>query len=382
MPVTNYNIAVAATSGAGKSFLIQNIIANTLSHQGFVAVIDVGGSYTKLCHSLNGAYIDAASLHLNPFAGVVDIKQDIGGIVPILCLMASPDGQLTSWQVSKLKAATMSVFSQHGRQSTISHIVKELKKMVQEEAQDALQVDLERMLVPLNDYSPDNPDSDYGKYFVGPSLFDKDSSFVVLELQELSADLPLMKVVLLSLMSLIYRQFYLTERKRPKMCVIDEAWRFFEDEDMGVKAFINEGFRTARRFNGSYVAVTQGMPDYFLNSTTEAIWNNSSYKYILLQDQKSFEDLVNNKPNLFDGYQQRMIKHFKPAHANGFSEFMVQAGATYSFHRLFVDPFARVLFSTAPEEFQAVKDLQAQGLPLDQAISQVAKANYPQDFTH
>jgi len=61
---------------------------------------------------------------------------------------------------------------------------------------------------------------------------------------------------------------------------------------------------------------------------------------------------------------------------------MVQAGATYSFHRLFVDPFARVLFSTAPEEFQAVKDLQEQGLPLDQAISQVAKANYPQDFIH
>ena len=164
------------------------------------------------------------------------------------------------------------------------------------------------------------------------------------------------------------------------MCVIDEAWRFFEEADTGVRAFINEGFRTARRFNGSYVAITQGVNDYFMNATTEAIWNNSAYKLIMLQDAKSFAQLTTDKPDLFDSYQQKLIKNFREAKTNGFSEFMVQAGAAYSFHRLFVNPFARVLFSTAPEEFQAVKDLQQQGIPLEEAITQVAKANYPQDF--
>ena len=375
--VSNSNISVAATSGAGKSFLIQNLIANVLAQKGFVAVIDVGASYEKLCDLMGGNYIDASRLRLNPFRGVTDIERDIGTILPIIALMACPTGELDAWQKSQLREAIKTAFATHQENTTILEVITALQAIKQDTEKDALQVDIERMIGPLNDYLPN---TERGKFFAGDSLFSGKTDFVVLELQELAGDGDLMKIVLLSVMSLINRQFYLTERRRPKMCVIDEAWRFFEEADTGVRAFINEGFRTARRFNGSYVAITQGVNDYFMNATTEAIWNNSAYKLIMLQDAKSFAQLITDKPDLFDSYQQKLIKNFREAKTNGFSEFMVQAGAAYSFHRLFVNPFARVLFSTAPEEFQAVKDLTKQGMPLEEAITQVARANYPQDF--
>ena len=379
MPVTNYNISICAAPGGGKSLLSQAIIASTLAKDGFVFVIDLGESYKKTCETLGGQYINYSSLGLNPFAGVKNIDDEIETIKQILALMISPESQLDDYQKTMLEDAILQAFKLTGTKTKISDVLAILEAMHKEEVQAVLKVKLKYLITPLSAYTPDKAK---GEVFARESLLGSTSNFVVLELQELEEKPELMRLVLFSIMSLINRKFYLTERSIPKLCVIDEAWRFFTGEDEGVKKFINTGVRTARKHNGSYVIITQILGDFFKNDTTEAIWNCSEYKYIMYQNPTAFNDLVAEKPNLFDGYQQRMIKHFKPAQANGFSEFMVQAGATYSFHRLFVDPFARVLFSTAPEEFQAVKDLQAQGLPLDQAISQVAKANYPQDFTH
>ena len=378
MPVTNYNIAIGAAPGAGKSLLAQAIIAATLAQNGFVFVIDLGESYKKTCETLGGQYINYSSLGLNPFAGVKNIDDEIETIKQILALMISPQSQLDDYQSSKLEEAILQAFNKAGTKTNIVDVIAVLQAMLGNETKAELQVKIEYLITPLGGYTPDKPK---GEVFARESLLGSTNNFVVLELQELEEKPELMRLVLFSTMALINRKFYLTERKRPKLCVIDEAWRFFDGEDEGVKKFINTGVRTARKHNGSYVIISQSVLDFFKNSTTEAIWNCSEYKYIMYQNAKAFEQVIEEKPTLFDGYQQRMIKHFKPAHANGFSEFMVQAGATYSFHRLFVDPFARVLFSTAPEEFQAVKDLQEKGLPLDQAISQVAKANYPQDFT-
>lgn len=55
---TNYNFAVAATSGAGKSFLVNKILQEHSSRKGQCYVIDVGRSYKKQCELQQGQYIE------------------------------------------------------------------------------------------------------------------------------------------------------------------------------------------------------------------------------------------------------------------------------------------------------------------------------------
>jgi hypothetical protein len=68
--LTNYNALVTGSSGAGKSFLNNCILAQELARGLRVFIIDIGGSYKKLTEALGGQYIDmdlSDQYRLNPF---------------------------------------------------------------------------------------------------------------------------------------------------------------------------------------------------------------------------------------------------------------------------------------------------------------------------
>ena len=100
----------------------------------------------------------------------------------------------------------------------------------------------------------------------------------------------------------------------------------------------------------------------------------------MLQNAKAFDDFMLSHKDYFDPYVTNLIKNFKEARNNGFSEFMLQTGRIQSFCRLFVDPFSRVMFSSAGKEFTAVKEYQEQGLSIAESILKVAKENYGEEF--
>ncbi len=55
---TNYNFAVAAPSGSGKSFLVNKVLQEHASRKGIAYVVDVGKSYKKLCGLQMGQYVE------------------------------------------------------------------------------------------------------------------------------------------------------------------------------------------------------------------------------------------------------------------------------------------------------------------------------------
>lgn len=68
--LTNYNALVTGSSGAGKSFLNNCILAQELARGLRVFIIDIGGSYKKLTEALGGQYLDmdlSDQYRLNPF---------------------------------------------------------------------------------------------------------------------------------------------------------------------------------------------------------------------------------------------------------------------------------------------------------------------------
>ena len=98
-------------------------------------------------------------------------------------------------------------------------------------------------------------------------------------------------------------------------------------------------------------------------------------KLIFLQEQ---EPLMKHQKEheTFSDYEMEILKSFPKAKDAGLSQVLLRANGISSFHRLFVDPFTRVLLSSDGDDYQAVLNYVAQGLDLIDAVSQVASLHY------
>src|SRR6185312_9676802 len=68
--LTNSNQIVSGGSGSGKSFLTQLLLFQMLKEAPTVYILDIGGSYKRLCENLGGQYIElglTSGLSINPF---------------------------------------------------------------------------------------------------------------------------------------------------------------------------------------------------------------------------------------------------------------------------------------------------------------------------
>ena len=68
-----------------------------------------------------------------------------------------------------------------------------------------------------------------------------------------------------------------------------------------------------------------------------------------------------------DPFTEKLFKSLKKT--DDYSECIIKSPSGLSIHRILLDPYARILYSSKGEEFEAVKHLQAQGLSLQEAIA-------------
>ncbi|MCE3670436.1 TraC family protein [Escherichia coli] len=190
-------------------------------------------------------------------------------------------------------------------------------------------------------------------------------SFNVANLMPLVADNPLTPAGLLAP----------TYRNLKKLNVIDEGWRLLDFKNHKVGEFIEKGYRTARRHTGAYITITQNIVDFDsdkASSAARAAWGNSSYKIILKQSAKEFAKYNQLYPDQFLPLQRDMIGKFGAAKDQWFSSFLLQVENHSSWHRLFVDPLSRAMYSSDGPDFEFVQQKRKEGLSIHEAVWQLA----------
>ncbi|HBD7476128.1 TPA: type IV secretion system protein TraC [Legionella pneumophila] len=380
LPITNFNRLTVASPGAGKSFFEQAQILDGLSRGQQIFVIDLGGSYKNLCKLVGGSYIDATTLTLNPFTlfdfdGVTEIEgeavNDYIQIRDLLAIMASPNEALGEVQKSWLLDAVLDCWGRLGKQAKMDDVLESLQRLLQkpESRNDRRLKDL---LILLEKYGSRGI---YGKLFNSDTPLLNRSNFVVLEMGGLEDNPELLTIVMFVMIVIIQGQFYHSDRKREKRCIIDEAWRFLaRGSNPLCAAFIEQGFRTARKHMGGFAVITQNLLDTTNTLQGRAIAASSDTKIIMRQG--SFKEYLEEHPKKFSPLEARVIESFGEAKNQGFSNVMIQFGNVTTFHRYFCDPFSRVLFSTSGEEVSAIEALIEKGHSLSEAIKTVALHYY------
>lgn len=375
-PAGNFNVAIAGTSGSGKSLLLNEIAAAYLGTGARVWIIDVGRSYEKACRNFGGSFIEFtedAALSLNPFPLVEDIDEDMEFLQPLLAQMVSPREPLDGFQYSTLGAAIKKVWKARGRSMNVTDIHDLLATGRLDAGSDAgpheaFAVDrrLQDLAAMLHPYTREGA---YGKYFDGHASIDFGADLVVLELEELKAKKDLQTVVLLIVMYRITREMYFS-RDRKKIVIIDEAWDLLSG---GATAeFIEAGYRRARKYKGAFMSATQGVDDYYRNPAAKAALDNSDWMFLLRQKPESIEMMDKLGQLTMDDAMKRLLLSLRTEHG-AYSEVFIHSPVGNGIGRLIVDPYSLLLFSSRAEDFNAINARRAAGLDVSAAIDEVLR---------
>ncbi|WP_439794699.1 ATP-binding protein, partial [Turicimonas muris] len=211
----------------------------------------------------------------------------------------------------------------------------------------------------------------YETFFNGQANIRFDNKFVVLELEQLKNKKSLQSVILMLLMCLIDQEMKQGSRKEAKLVIIDEAWDLMGEGHSG--KFIEEGYRRARKYNGSFFTATQSPSDYWKSETARSALENSDCLFILRQKQEALEQLKRKGHIAMDDHQIQMLESLTTV-AGAYSEVFIRIGdQPPSVNRLLLDPYSQLMTSTHPNDIEAVNHYLHQGLSMHQAIEAVLK---------
>ena len=365
--INNYNFIVSAESGAGKSFLLNNLCQQYYAQGALIRIIDIGGSYRKLCTLCSGRYIDIGEeqLVLNPFdMGFAldgeDKQSAISMAVAIVAEMANAatrKGVSTSeWNL--LKSAVQWTIDEGHAEEGIDAVRAWLGAYPEFAASDLDRVD---HLVPvarelafnLRDFASEGA---YGHFFNGPSTFDIASDeFVVLELERLKAMPDLFNVIVMVVVNAVTQELYLSARDRPRFVLCDEAAQFMtktEGQDLSrlAEAF-GQGYRRARKYQGSFGIVLQSMNDLLLfGGTGQVILENAATRFLL--QGSTYDKAVENKILDYSGFVLELLKSVRNSKPH-YSEVFIDSPLGLGIARLVVDPFSYWINTSAPQEVAA-----------------------------
>ncbi len=287
----NYNTLVTGSSGSGKSFLNNLIILQSLKTNPITFIIDIGGSYRKLCKFVNGQYVDIAPLSdkrdivFNPFylSEKSLSSRKIKFLLAFLeiILTDQEDKKLTKLQKAMLEEQ-INVLYKKFKNPKLSN----LKKLLESSNERDLNV-FAKMLYPWTG------DRVYGKLLDNENSFDFENEFVVFDLKGLSSFPDLQSAIILIITDFILGKIESDNYKlKNKRILMDECWELLKGKSSS--HFMEYCVRTLRKAGAGITFITQGIEEIYNHEIGSAILNNTATKFILMQkgDLKPIKDIL------------------------------------------------------------------------------------------
>lgn len=282
---TNSNMLISGGSGSGKSFLTNIILMQMLKENPKIFFVDIGGSYKKLCENLEGQYLPLGvsdGISINPFdlaAGEeVVSNQKIKFLVGLIELMAKEEdvSRLPKLERAEVEEAIREVYatSKSPRLSDLREILLNHK--------DPNIVRFGKILTPWCG------DSLFGKFLDQKTNISLDKQVVAFDLKGMETYPELQAVCLFLITDLVWREVQ-KDRLTKKFLCFDECWKLLKNES-GI-VFIEEVFRTFRKYKASAIAISQDIDDFAKSRIAGALLPNCSIKWLLLQQQVDGERL-------------------------------------------------------------------------------------------
>jgi conjugal transfer ATP-binding protein TraC len=270
------------STGSGKSFTTNFLLANFLieSDINHVVIIDIGGSYRKLCQLFDGQYLsvdltDAYAFNPLPEKDAIfdgkDYDPDIlAYTILILGRMILDEGEVLNSAGESLLENALKRTYQAGASPTLKDVRSYLQAIKGNEETKSLAAHYANNLEMWTE-------GRYSRIFNTHKRLAVDNRVIVFDLEKLGHHPRLQSVYFYVIREIIDAK--LRAKALKKMIVIDEGWRFFND-DVGSR-LIENLYRTARKSNGMILSISQSPVDFLNTKAANAIISNTYVKYVL-----------------------------------------------------------------------------------------------------
>ena len=363
---TAYNGLIFGGTGGGKSFFMNEFIASYFSVGGKSIVIDVGGSFKKLCSILGGEYVEFSEnslISLNPFADLSvggdkkELNEEMEMLKNITEMMCAPKEGFSDYQKAVLTEIFNKIIEKHGPETNFDAIADEMLGY-----QDQRIKDVATMLKPWM------KGGENYKWIIGhPVNFDSD--LIVIEMEELGARPLLRSIALYYLIYHISSDFLqrsakdMEFKKKPKFLFIDEAWELLRSGNVD---FIERGYRRFRKTGSGIWIITQSPTDLEDATIGDAVWTNSQY---IVSMKASEFDKEKAKRRLSE-YAIRTIPRLK-TFAGEFSGLYIKGPFGEECLRFYAPRYTQLVYSTHPQDLAKIDSYRKQGLSYAKAIEKV-----------
>jgi conjugal transfer ATP-binding protein TraC len=285
--------------------------------------------------------------------------------------MASMSRPLDEVQYKAISAMVIKLFREHGNALTVTALRDAFKAGTIEELGVREDPRIRDLAVMLNPYARGGQ---YERFFEGRNNIDFGNDFVVIENEELKRRPDLHAVVNILLLHQITGEMYLT-RNRRKVLFIDELKQQLGDivaDDPVKAAVVEEAARRARKYGGSLGTATQSADDYYGSAQMEAAFNCSDWVFLLRQKPESIEMLDRKGRLSMDEPKKRLLNSLR-TEPGVFSEVYISSPVGEGVARNILDPATHLLFSNKLEDNAPIDELRAQGLSIDDAITELLR---------
>lgn len=381
----NHNMFITAESGAGKSFTCNYLLYNYHGSEAKIRVIDIGDSYKKMTKIAKGRYLDIEEedMCINPFSSIVDEEDDLTVIPYIIAQMVysnSDQADPSQTEMELLTRAVLWAYRSKGPDAEVEDVYRYLtlypRYATDEDFehnpgfQKELAITAHRLAFNMHQFARDGV---YGRYFNGKSTFNiKNDEFVTLELGKISSKRDLFNVVTLQIINAVTNDLYFSDRNDRKLIVFDEAWQFIRDSSI-IGKIIEEGYRKARKYNGSFSIITQSIQDLELfGRVGKVIYANSAFKFYLQSG-----DIEKAKQAKLIDYNEFEIAILKSVRQNRpkYSEIFIDSPFGKGVARLVVDPFSYWIYTSDANENDLIDRTMAEhGCSYEMAIEHILAA--------
>lgn len=375
----NYNGYLVATSGAGKSVLLNMIAFNSYARGDRVFILDYDNSFLKLCETLGGQYLALdpnKPISFNPFSDIDSkekLMEEMDYFSSLVYMLGSSKYEAKSLEEEKLIKSKIQeiiglLYDDIGNELEITHIRDRLKTIKDQRFDDF-----------ASQLRPFCKEGIYGEFFTGKNQFNISREFIVAEFKAIdnSPDLrdPLIMLIIYHLNQLMY----VSDKRANRMQIIlDEAHRFL-GKNPKMDDFIEQGYRRFRKYNASAILATQGFDDIYnmktggLSRAGSVIVNNSSWKIFMKQTEVSINMLLNSKLFNFSMGEERLLKSITTKKGE-YSELLLITPEEFKVpYRLIMDRFFYYVTTTDPKDKDKIKKLTDSGIALGEAIKQLVE---------
>lgn len=366
--LTNYNMLVTGSSGSGKSFASNFFLLQQLARNTKVFIIDIGGSYKKLCELLDGQYFEinlSEKYSINPFElqnpHLMPSGEKIKGLVSIVEQMVVDQGEkLSRFDRVQIEEALTSIFEAFIKGgNNRSPLISDFQKFCEKSNEEGLRR-IAKLLFPWVGNTP------YGKLLDRAAAISSEKSVVAFDLKGLAQYPDLQSVMILILTNFILDQVE-NDRTTPKRVLLDESWSLLQSP--AASSFMEYAARTFRKTGSGITFVTQGVEEIVQSPIASAILNNTATKLVMLQrgDTNALKDalrLNNQEIRIIQSLEQRK---------GVFSEGFLMNGDSRQVIRIFPSPLEYWISTSDARDNQFLEKIIADNnVPLTEAVQMAA----------